>query len=356
MVCAFLIPAVAAMAQADGETQGRASLGLYADDDRVTVWSPTVSASTGLGSAQIDANASVDVVSAASVDVVTSASPGTVSERRVQLGATLRHPLSDIVQGRTLVIGSTEKDYHALRAGLGTTAELADRNFTVDVQVLVALDRVTSTIDNGLSESRRGALLDISLTQILDPRTYLDLILEGRSMVGYHASPYRTVPIRVPQSTGITRLPEATPEIRMASAARVRVRRAILDDLFLHVSYRYYLDDWEIDSHTVYALLLWQAAPSLRVGGSARGYLQSAASFHSPRYLAQEGDAPRFRTADRLLGAMDSWQVGLTTDYAFLAETRVTLNTSVQRFAYRDSPAQTHRWALRSSLGFEQTF
>lgn len=53
---------------------------------------------------------------------------------------------------------------------------------------------------------------------------------------------------------------------------------------------------------------------------------------------------------------MDSWQVGLTTDYAFLAETRVTLNTSVQRFAYRDSPAQTHRWALRSSLGFEQTF
>jgi len=66
------------------------SFHVYADDDHVTVISPSTRVIAGLGPrTSLAVDATIDAVTGASVDVVSSASPATVHERRVEIGTSV---------------------------------------------------------------------------------------------------------------------------------------------------------------------------------------------------------------------------------------------------------------------------
>lgn len=322
---------------------------MYADDDHVTVVSPSASVQVATSPhTMLAADTTVDAVSAASVDVVTSASPRPVSEQRVELGlaATYRVP-----QGPTWLTlgarGSHEHDYDALRARLAVRRELAQRNTTLDVEYVFGADRAGSVRDAAFHEGRTSHELEVTASQLLGPRTIADLIADATVADGYHASPYRDVLVDQMAWPEPLRVAEQTPRRRASIALATRLRRALARRWFASATYRYYRDDWEIASHTGTVEVRREVASRWLVGASVRGYVQDGASFYRARYDDRDG-VPALRTRDRTLGPMRSAHAAVTVDSALdeAGSWHVIGSLGVLRWWFPEFPAQANRDAV----------
>jgi hypothetical protein len=348
----------AADAQEPDDAAAEASLRVYADDDRVTVVTP--SAWTRLRATprvSLELDATIDVVSAASVDVTSQASPHAFEELRIEGGvaATVRTGRATSIVAS--LIGSGESDYRSLHLGLGVRAELARRNTVVDLRYDAALDQVGRRGDPAFARARHAHRVVAAVTQVLDAKGYLDVVVDGEWVTGYQASPYRYVPMFAPDGARLYDLPEATPDRRTGVAVLARVRRAV-GPLFLHVDYRLYRDDWDLWSHTGTVRAVLAASERVTVSAHARGYTQSAASFHRERYVADAGTAPAWRTRDRALGGMVSVTGGVSLDLAPAGEDslHVIAAVGVTRFVWLDYALQRERDAIVATLGVNTPF
>ncbi len=359
------IPATAA-AQPEDDRRGSASLRVYADDDDMTVVSPSAGAQAPVtDDVTVDVNAAADIISGASVDVVSEASPTAISETRVELGVGGTWRAARTWTLRSRAIGSHEDDYQSIRLSVGGAVELAARNATVDLEYVYGYDDVGSVVDDALSESRTSHRVIATFTHIVDRRTYADVAVDVQRAAGFHASSYRTVPIVDPLTPIVMRVPEATPEVRAALAVRVGARRAFgaSHQWFAHADYRFYADDWDVASHTgtLAGIHRW-AAGRWQLGVRLRGYTQRAAEFYAPRYeLSPTGQAPTLRTRERRLGAMHTAYAGVTADWQLspgLADERphLVLAAAGMRLWWPDFPAQTHRNATMVTASIDAPF
>lgn len=328
--------------------EATATLRVYADDDHLTVVSPAAHAQIGGDRLATDVDLTIDAVTAASVDVVTSASPRTISEQRIEAGVGLTAWPRATAAGRLRLLVSHERDYDALRAEAGATVELAQRNTTLELRGRLERDHATDAGDPTFTGDRRGAGATLALTQLLDRRTIADVTIDGRWADGWHGSPYRRVTIADPTMPTFSRWREATPAVRRALTAAVRVRRAIGDAWFTTASARGYLDDWAVHSATAAVELRQRRRDGTLLGLGARGYLQDGASFWARRY--PDGLAPPpLRTADRTLGPMASAQLELIVDHRVGAG-RLVVALGGLGLWFLDHVAQTRRLALTSTV------
>ncbi len=341
----------AARAQADTGPATTVGLRVYADDDRVTVWSPSATATTPLPhQLTVDAAVTIDAVSAASIDVVSTASPYVFTETRVEGGAGVALAITSHQRLSARALLSDERDYAALRLGAGWRAELAARNTTVELTYTAGLDTVGRAGDPGFARDRREHRLAAALTQITDRRGYADLVIEGADQRGYLANPYRFVPIEVAGAPAYA-LAEQVPDQRTSLAALIRMRRVVAATGFVHADYRLSRDTWGITSHTITV----RATRSLRadellVGLEARGYRQGAASFQRAVYT-DDGGAPAWRTRDHALGRMASMTAGAVADATLpRGGVHVAASAAWVRFWWLDDPRQSDRDALIASL------
>ena len=341
--------------EVDERASSEARLRVYTDDDHVTVVSPSAATQFDLtDSLQLALATSVDVVSAASVDVTTQASPTEIKELRVEGASTLTASLSPSLRLRLGGIVSHETDYDSFRPTLGGQIEVAKRNAIIDLAYTASIDSVTSAADADFKRSRRGHIASVGITQILDSQTYIDLLVDVRRFAGYHASPYRKVPLVNQLSSELSFVDEHTPRLRHSGAGLVQLRRAIGGEgrWFAHGSYRYYGDDWDITSHTLSAQLLHSLARDrYLIGLRLRGYHQGAADFYQAYYQASE--MPTFVTRDRILGGMDSAHTSLTVDAALVGGWRLTGMLALTHFRFDNFPAQRERNALTTGLSLQ---
>lgn len=362
-VCALVLAAGTAHAEPTDERRASASLSVYSDNDHITVVTPSAGVQLPIGeSLGFDANVVADVISGASVDVVSEASPTPISERRLEVGAGVAWQFHRLAAARLRAIGSTEHDFDALRINLGFNVELAQHNTTLDVDYMGGPDRVTSVVDPTFEQRRTNHRLMTTLTQVVDPRTYVDLAMEGQYAHGFQGSPYRTVPIADPLTSMLVRVQEATPKVRKGAAVRVRVRRAVdaAARLALHLSYRYYIDDWSVDSHTAALTAIAQTSARTELGVTLRGYLQSAADFYQPRYQLVDGAVPELRTRERRLGRMRSVHAAATFDIQLGdghdSGLRLVLAAALLGFWWPDFPAQRRRLAGSMTISVSSPF
>ena len=341
-----------ARAQVDDPRQVTVGLRVYADDDRVTVWSPSARAAAPLPhGVTVDVATTVDAVTAASIDGVSTASPYAFTETRIEGGVGLTVEVRPRHAVTARVIGSDERDYTALRLSAGWRAELAARNTTVDLTFTAGLDTVGRAGDPTFARDRRELRGALALTQITDRRGYVDLVVEAADQRGYLANPYRFVPIEMAGAVAYT-LPERAPDQRTAVAALVRVRRALTDAAFVHGDYRLSRDTWGVTSNTA-TLRLSRAmrADELLLGVEARGYRQDAASFHRAVYAGDSG-APAWRTSDRALGRMASATAGVVAESTVPWHgLRVSMSAAWVHFWWLDDLRQSDRDAVVASLG-----
>jgi len=324
------------------------SFRVYADDDHVTVISPSTRVIAGLGPrTSLAVDATVDAVTGASVDVVSSASPATVHERRVELGTSVTR-IVPVGAATSLSAGgqlSHENDYDAFRAFASARAELAERNTTLALRYAAGHDIARAVSIPSFRRTRNSHQLTTTLSQVLDKHTVADLIGEVAWASGYHANPYRTVPVGLPSWPLPMLVDEVTPARRASLAVAGRVRRAIVDDWFATSTYRFYVDDWSVTSHTATVELFHQVAERWLVGALGRGYLQDGAAFYRASYVATD-EPPALRTRDRTLGPMRSLYVSATVDTTVGPDWHLVLALGVLASWFPEFPAQAERRAV----------
>ena len=214
--------------------------------------------------------------------------------------------------------------------------------------------------DPGFAAELSTVSARLSFTQLLDRDTILQLNYEfGRSQ-GYTASPYRFVGIAT--SDGLCGTPNAnyfclreqTPGIRMRHAIAAGLRRALSDAFSLGGRYRFYLDDWELTSHTAELDVAWLAGENTDLRLRYRFYLQSGAAAYHPRY-ASVTSLGRYFTHDKELSPFSSYRLDAELEQRFSLDDagdvlRMVIALGPTFYLYSDFPPISQLTAFEATL------
>lgn len=309
------------------------------DTNATTVWAPRERVAVNFeDTAGIESSVALDVWTGASIDVVTAATRAVHEVRKeVTAGAFYEFPNASVSGGYRY---STENDYWS-HGGVGTLSfDMASKNTTLALSGFGSRDIVGRAHDPAFRKPQSSGGGRVSLTQILDRATVLQLSWETARVAGYQASPYRYVAIGGQGTCAGSAplcLPEVVPEQRTRSAAVLRARRALGERVSVGLDYRFYFDDWGLLSHTIAPDLAWLVTEHGSLSLSYRYYTQSEADFYRPRYVPP-GPIGGYLTRDRELSALYSNRLalGFTREFPMEADTRLTLalRTGVTRYVY----------------------
>jgi len=189
--------------------------------------------------------------------------------------------------------------------------------------------------------------LSLGLSQVLDHNTLLQLSLNYTHQSGYLSNPYKFVYVRgeitaeeyyalwqagpgdvdwravtALEVVGIELFREVRPDLRQQLALSAHLNRHLAAlDATAQLDYRYFRDDWGIDSHTV-TLDWYQSLPAgWSVTPTLRYYSQSAADFFAPYFLAPRTDG--YYSSDYRLGAFGALSSGLSVAKQFARGARL---------------------------------
>jgi hypothetical protein len=297
------------------------------DSDHTTVVSPRVRGNANLSErTRVDATYAADIWTSASIDIRTSASISPVTEQRDELNLTLTEEFDDF----SLHAGyrfSNEHDYTSHGGTLGGTLNLASNAATLEANLHALADTVG---ESGNPEfARRLTTLDgqLSFLQVLDSRMLAQLTYEVGFNDGYQSSPYRFVGVGGSgfgcRDAGPC-LPERVPALRLRHAFALLLRRALSDALSIGLTYRFYIDDWSLRSHTLLGELGWNLGAHTLFSLRYRFYTQNAAQFYRATYPSLTTD--QFRTRDRELSPLTYQRAGLELEQsAEIGEAGATL-------------------------------
>jgi hypothetical protein len=353
-VCVLLLGTLIVPARAD---EVASAVYVRADTDKTTVISPRARVAKNLGEAtSVDVAYAADIWSSASIDIRASASKRPVTEQRDELDLTLNQTLTDL----TLHGGyrfSTEHDYTSHGASLGAAYDFAGNAARIDVALHAFGDTVGQA---GNPTFKRGvSTLDASLsfTQVIDPQMLVQLTYELAHISGYQSSPYRWVGVG-PLATGFGCVQaalcvhEQLPSDRTRHAFALLLRRAFSDAFSAGLTYRFYLDDWALQSHTVLAELGFNLSERTLLALRYRFYTQNPVRFYQKSYALE---AP-LRTRDRELAGMTYHRVGGELEHDFAvgehgAKLGATLSVSGNSYSYPNFAGLSQVLALEVSAG-----
>lgn len=346
------------MASPPAPSGGQARGGVYVrtDSDHTTVVSPRAHLRQPVAGPQnrVDISYSLDAWTSASVDIRTAASPTIVKEQRHEGVAGFERERGNTSWSINYRL-SREPDYLANSATLAGQVELAQRTITLAGRLFGALDRVGRAGDADFREPLQAGGALVSAAFVPTRTTLLQLAYELRGALGYMASPYRFVAVGAGEGLcGMEArfcLPETHPRRRARHAWALRARQALGRHLALGASYRFYLDSWQLRSHT--AALELAATPTRRslLALEYRAYAQSGAFFYRARYLSPEPGG--YFTRDRELSSLASHRLAL--HYTYTREIgRGALELGAlaagTRVGYDDFVGLAKVWALELSV------
>lgn len=229
--------------------------------------------------------------------------------------------------GNTLRVGyggsvSVENDYNSFGGTITLEKDSDQKLTTFSTGIAFTSDRIgqlSGETPAPLSEVRDGAFFDegerttldfiVGFSRILSARTIMQLNASFNDSSGYHTDPYKVVSIANAQDIELTRIYESRPASRKRSVLYSKLAHEFVNGDNLHVSYRYYSDDWEIDAHTMDASYRFNFKNQHYVQPHLRFYAQTAADFYV-RTLPIGQALPAYVSADNRLGEMTSYSIG----------------------------------------------
>ncbi len=253
---------------------------------------------------------------------------------------------------------STENDYESKEASLEYMHYLdSSKNQALtfgasyqknDVSVYCSLGTGDCDSSSGASEKVMDldvTTLEIGFTQVIDKSSILKSSLFYIHEDGYLTNPYMHVVRDYATAPKIT--VESKPQSRKAYGLLFQYSKAWSDQLSMVSSYRFYRDDWDINSHTLSTELYYEVNDKLRVGGGIRYYTQSEAEFYSAKrdFFTNE----KYASSDRRVSDFDTFGYKAMVDYKY--NDQVTLNLGV---GYYEQP--DHLDAIYYNLGFKYNF
>ncbi len=138
-----------------------------------------------------------------------------------------------------------------------------------------------------------GYQLQLSFSQVIDTTSVADIGVFYGSESGYLSSPYHNI-VR----NANTVYAELKPDARDNYGVKLGYKKALSETLFAHLAYKYYSDDWGIDSHTIDTKLLYELNDDLTIGGGVRYYMQSEADFYAKAFTTEKFASSDERVSD----------------------------------------------------------
>lgn len=254
----------------------------------------------------------VDVVSAASPDAVDATTSASRHNEAIALDVRSAIRRSEVDTITTRVAIHNEEHWRSATLGMGWRRGLADDNAAIALTGNVTgdyfrgLDHLGNIHD---SETRATLNANLSAFQLLSPTTVVDgsygiTHQRGELSNGWNAvpvGPYR--PYR-----------ELMPDRRTRHALAGRIAQHVpATRSTLKLWYRFYVDDFDLDAHTVRLDAYQWLGASLYVRGGYRFHRQEAVAFFTTSF--DPGSPIRYRTADSDLAAFDAheWSVQLVS-------------------------------------------
>jgi hypothetical protein len=311
------------------------------DTDHTTVVSPRVRAGVQLSEAtRIDATYAADVWTSASIDIRTSASVRPVTEQRDEIDLALNQDLGDL-KLRAAYRFSIEHDYSSHGVTIGGAYAFADNAATLDLNLRAIADTVGRAGDPTFARSLGTFNTSLGFTQVLDPAMFATLTYELAHAQGYQSSPYRVVGVGGSGFGCVDSslcLQERVPDGRTRHAFALMLRRAFSDAVSVGLTYRLYLDDWSLLSHTLLAELGVNVATNTLLMLRYRYYTQNAVTFYQRVYASLQTD--EYRTRDRELSPLSYQRAGAELLHSFPLEhggrVAATLIVSGNAYKYAD--------------------
>ena len=308
---------------------------IYSEGDgRVSAFEPAIYAGRGLeGGDRIDLRLVLDALTGASPNGAHASSVAqtftTPSGKRTYTTKAGETPLDDTFRDTRVALGadwtielsrlskltlgtnfSKEFDYASLGLSASLAQDFNNRNTTLTTALAFNSDLISPLsgiptefapmVSQGETLNREGsddtkAITDflIGVTQVIDRKTIVQLNYSLGLTDGYQNDPFKIVtaidPLTgLPASSGIFdtgatgNLPyvyEKRPDSRQRNNLYFKVVRHLQEDV-INFSYRYYWDDWDINSHTLDFKYRYQMSNSY-LQPHIRYYIQSAAEFHT---------------------------------------------------------------------------
>ena len=286
-----LILASEAQASVEASTQIRSY-----DDGETQVLSPAVDIDTTFNRDRMKfgVGATTDVLTSASSDVRTFSSKGKITDDRKEFTGDFEAAVED----GTIGIGyvqSDEKDYHSKIFSASGSKEFFQKNTVFRFGFANGQDRVEDTTDPDFSEPMNHQNYSLSVEQVVNKRSLMQVIYDLRIESGFVQSPYRRA--KVKDVDGLIQ-----PSLKYNYFIE-RLRLALAS------TYRFYMDSWEVRSHTFEERLTRDIGNSFSLSFILRFYAQSSASFFKDYYLDTES-AP-FRTGNSTLSEHDAILLGI---------------------------------------------
>ncbi len=229
---------------------------------------------------------------------------------------------------------SNEFDFTSLAASATYAQDSSDRNRTYTFGLGFTSDEwdpvggknpeLEFMIDGNFDQGNKGGTdtktttdINLGLTQVISRSTIMQFNLGISDSSGYLTDPYRFISVLEADGKLTTNLPtnafgyryEKRPDTRTRNTFFWRTATHLTEDV-INVSYRYFTDDWGINSHTLDFRYRYELGGNHYLQPHVRYYTQSAADFFV-NYL-NAGDAlPDYASADYRLSEFVGTTIGL---------------------------------------------
>lgn len=242
----------------------------------------------------------------------------------------------------TLSVGySTENDYRSLSFGYSGAMNFHNKLTTLSYGINTAKDYIDATDpehDAGLAvadrptdeiKNRLGMMLGLS--QVVTKNTVVNASISYSLLDGYLSDTYKLAFVA---GSGLKRDSRPDSNAQLATSLMLREFFPRLNAA-LHLDYRFYSNDWEVDSHTVEMSWHQNLGAGWQLIPSARFYSQTAAAFYAPFYTKARNDG--YYSSDYRLSEFEatSGQIKLLKTFD-----KFSINVAYESYeATGDSPA-----------------
>lgn len=221
-------------------------------------------------------------------------------DARLAMDAELRFRTGDYLITGQLAF-STEQDYNSLGATLKAAREFNKKNTVVSSGIAYIHDDV-DLISPSSSEEKEIVQLLLGVTQVLDPKTVLNVNFVAGFASGYLSDPYKSALVNN------TVRPDTRPDTKNQQIVYTSLTRAV-DSLNGNVeaTYRFYRDSFGISAHTTSLAWYQKIGTDFVLRPSIRYHQQDAADFYAVQFTGN----PEYFSADYRLSNAASLSYGL---------------------------------------------
>ena len=257
---------------------------------------------------------------------------------------------------------STEDDYQSTRVGLSGDVNFNNKQTVVGYGLSQTSDVIDPEDDRlylnsefpilpGEEGVRDISSYYLSVSRVLTPSSQVQFGLSYTQRDGYLHDPYMRIDRR--------------PETRNEITYQVSYRRYIdTNDSAVHFDYRYFEDNWGIDSYTT-TIAVYRNIKRLQLIPSIRHYLQTGATFYTPYQPTDaQGDLIRYnyQSNDARLSDFGAFSVGMKARLTF-GDFVGIFGTEYYKASQEYSPGRSDFLAnpslvefFRVTVGFDYTF